>query len=1211
MTYLIFLVPAWGHIHGGINSLNHDLVCAIGDASAQKNLGVLCISSAPVTSDNENQAADHNIILKSVGGDGLAYPTDQWIAIKEILNGLADLTDSYCVGHDVFTGHNAIRLHELTGTLGRSIFVHHMDYESYINMKVDPDVLQNNLKFISQEGNIQQANLVIAIGPKLFSSAKTKRGNSIDVYQLNPGLSHCTVSDLPGKFRAITFGRYDRRNDALKQMLLAAKAFVAHNLEIEGGYDDSTLNVIGTSQSEEALEFKTKAIEGTVSGYNNIVVREYESNREALITLLSGHSVCLMLSVHEGFGLVGLEAISAGVPLILSINTGLYQFLESIIGDAAFEDFGVVSVSVAGSDSEETNEQDIASVKKAFDTVRNNSAHFKSGILRLRDKLLDGYTWKNSANEFLKIVELDQQAILNGPEHDARQELIAVVAKLNRQGKNQPVLDNGFYGAPDPFAFRSRSWLLSGRQNELQDLIEFAESREFFEWWSLNGPAGSGKSRVALELAIKLIENGGWNAGFLEPTTTFDFQNWVPALDTLIVIDEAHMHAAEIQRILRLCSQKTSLDDKQIRILVVERAFVDNSWQSISNSISAGTIRSPFKSAPLQIGPLSKSGLIELIQNFKADTDKLQTKSVIEIEHLLTGNDHHNLPLYALMGMTNIAQNDTIEGSDVVKTSLDLDKERVWNMSRLSLQEIITHKRLVAFINIVGKIDAGNLIQIIGDEPALFPTNVNADLLQQLGMYNLGEVYPRQPIDLGIYFVRLEFVAPTNVLQKISGLDKILNLAWRINPQSTKAFLKEYVQRFPGDDIQALISPLSLGNAFESKDDLFGIFEAKIINMVSGEGLESPELADSLQYAYQLISESESYNSFKVRLLCGMLETAARNDHDTLAGEYSAELSELGESELWENGLALDCCYTFFRLGKHYSGLRERTKFDHFRSSMRRMHAVHRNAGTLELTMKLENQARILDYSAREFERAEAFTIKHPISSAQDPVCHPDESNMRNILLEMALFENDPQKVFFNFERVRFLFEQDSTVENQWKFFLAMENMVRFSLINNSSPVNILEDYHKLALSIASPEAIEEWTASQERLLKPVFFRDRSVAELILVKVEGLLKRHDLTECTANLIWMTFKKGIEFHLANFDTEAALSLYDRMLALEAENPTVVDEVTQCGTALLFRNYYESLGDKDKSKEFYEKAKQVIDEDDIQFKLLDTLEDLSLL
>lgn len=42
-----------------------------------------------------------------------------------------------------------------------------------------------------------------------------------------------------------------------------------------------------------------------------------------------------MLSIHEGFGLAGWEAIAAGIPLVVSKNSGLYEFLDDSFANQA------------------------------------------------------------------------------------------------------------------------------------------------------------------------------------------------------------------------------------------------------------------------------------------------------------------------------------------------------------------------------------------------------------------------------------------------------------------------------------------------------------------------------------------------------------------------------------------------------------------------------------------------------------------------------------------------------------------------------------------------------------------------------------------------------------------------------------------------------------------------------------------------------------
>lgn len=58
-----------------------------------------------------------------------------------------------------------------------------------------------------------------------------------------------------------------------------------------------------------------------------------------------------------------------------------------------------------------------------------------------------------------------------------------------------------------------------------------------FKWAAVVGPAGSGKSRLALELCLELR---GWSAGFLRPRLSGRWidSGWAPSVPTLIVVDD-------------------------------------------------------------------------------------------------------------------------------------------------------------------------------------------------------------------------------------------------------------------------------------------------------------------------------------------------------------------------------------------------------------------------------------------------------------------------------------------------------------------------------------------------------------------------------------------------------------------------------------------------------------------------------------------------
>ena len=107
----------------------------------------------------------------------------------------------------------------------------------------------------------------------------------------------------------------------------------------------------------------------------------------------------MMLSIHEGFGLVGLEAISAEVPLILSKRTGLYLAIKEYAGDCLKY---LYAVDVAGQwESPYFKNEDIEQVKSCLVTIANDENGSKSKAQELRQKLSLIWTWEKAANQVI------------------------------------------------------------------------------------------------------------------------------------------------------------------------------------------------------------------------------------------------------------------------------------------------------------------------------------------------------------------------------------------------------------------------------------------------------------------------------------------------------------------------------------------------------------------------------------------------------------------------------------------------------------------------------------------------------------------------------------------------------------------------------------------------------------------------------------------
>jgi hypothetical protein len=145
---------------------------------------------------------------------------------------------------------------------------------------------------------------------------------------------------------------------------------------------------------------------------------------------------------------------------------------------------------------------------------------------------------------------------------------------------------------------------LGHRQDEMQNLLDFAESTGFFRWRVLTGEGGVGKTRLAREL-VKKLGIGGWQAGMLDSggLRSFlgapGFSNWEPSVPTFIVIDYAASKCKDLKVLLAHFAtvQERYLDgsptgEPQLRLLLLERHGEKNSgWLKEAMSSGESIIR--------------------------------------------------------------------------------------------------------------------------------------------------------------------------------------------------------------------------------------------------------------------------------------------------------------------------------------------------------------------------------------------------------------------------------------------------------------------------------------------------------------------------------------------------------------------------------------------------------------------------------------------
>ena len=178
------------------------------------------------------------------------------------------------------------------------------------------------------------ADLVVGIGPKLseaFRSYLRSSQKDQHVIDFTPGVfdEFANVKHSPEErkqYSILVLGRGDDEDFELKGFDIAARAVASLN--------DTRLVFVGASDGKHE-EIKEK-LTGCGVPARNLRVRGFVQSREDLKRLFLEVDLLLMPSRTEGFGLTGLEALSAGLPMLVSSNSGFGEALRKVLFGSSF-----------------------------------------------------------------------------------------------------------------------------------------------------------------------------------------------------------------------------------------------------------------------------------------------------------------------------------------------------------------------------------------------------------------------------------------------------------------------------------------------------------------------------------------------------------------------------------------------------------------------------------------------------------------------------------------------------------------------------------------------------------------------------------------------------------------------------------------------------------------------------------------------------------
>jgi glycosyltransferase involved in cell wall biosynthesis len=402
---ILSVATEWSSAHGGLSTLNRDLCTAL----AAEGHRVACLVIEANDKEKQEAAAFGVTLLESAedaGVEGVA---------RLFLAPLAELTKlglDLVIGHDHITGPAAYHIAHRLLNLPYVHFVHTIPEE--IEAYKSPE-LHQSLARAADKGQVQfkqckRADLIVAVGPRIYGEIVGKMGQAPHVVQLNPGLSRelLNFAHNPPETPVVILFQGRMEHAELKGAKLAydATKLFRDDPTIKP-YHKPGLVIRGVKPEELEKHCTIFGDEAAVKAF--VKARFYSTDKEELFGDLSSASLVLMPSRTEGFGLVALEAIAAGIPVLISSNSGIAQLLKLDPAIQSGTDCAVIDGAICDVDgSPDAIASSWASQIKA---VLSDRAAAFDRARKLRQNLSGILTWSGAASglaaEFEKLLELN------------------------------------------------------------------------------------------------------------------------------------------------------------------------------------------------------------------------------------------------------------------------------------------------------------------------------------------------------------------------------------------------------------------------------------------------------------------------------------------------------------------------------------------------------------------------------------------------------------------------------------------------------------------------------------------------------------------------------------------------------------------------------------------------------------------------------------
>ena len=317
------LASEWGSSNGGLSTLNRELAIQLAKFPELE----ITFFLPKCSQQDKKEALEYNVKIAE------AKPVPGMEQLNWLCFPPNDLQIDIIVGHGAELGSPAYAI--TRNKKCKWVQVVHSDPEELGMFKNNSNPISKGVEKHRTEVELcEMADHVVGVGAKLSEAFRSYlRGCKKDdnVLEFTPGVfeEFVAVNQDPSERQqrsVLMFGRGDVEDFQLKGFDIAGKAIA----ELK----NTRLVFVGAPDGKHE-EIANRLIDCGVPA-SRLRVREYVQDRESLKRLFQEVDLVVMPSRTEGFGLTGLVAMSAGLPVLVSRNSGFGKALRNAAFGSSF-----------------------------------------------------------------------------------------------------------------------------------------------------------------------------------------------------------------------------------------------------------------------------------------------------------------------------------------------------------------------------------------------------------------------------------------------------------------------------------------------------------------------------------------------------------------------------------------------------------------------------------------------------------------------------------------------------------------------------------------------------------------------------------------------------------------------------------------------------------------------------------------------------------